>query len=318
MRFNKLDLNQLVVLDALLNEKSVKRAAEKVFLSPAATSCALARLRDYFEDELLHQLGKTMVLTAKAESLQRPVRDVLLQIQSITTSNPSFDPKTSTRKITIEASDYVMVVYLADLLRRAWVEAPGMQFDLRVVGTQSHSDLDSGEVDMLIVPEFFTAPGHPSERLFTDTWSCVVWDGNTDIGARLSLKQYLAMGHVGIEWGAGRLLTHDETVATRLGYSRRREVTAPNFTVVPHFLVGTSRVATLQTQLARKLVANSPLRILPCPLPIEPLFEAVQCHKYQELDPAVVWLRELMRQEAAKIGHEHQPAARPVRRRVAA
>lgn len=301
MRFNKLDLNQLVVLDALLNEKSVKRAAEKVFLSPAATSCALARLRDYFEDELLHQLGKTMVLTARAEALQKPVRDVLLQIQAITTTNPSFDAATSNRKITIEASDYVMVVYLADVLQRASSLAPRMQFDLRVIGMQSHDDLDSGEVDLLIVPEFFAAPNHPAERLFSDSWSCVCWNGNPVAGKKLSMKQFMAAGHVGIEWGAGRLLTFDETIAAKLGYVRRREVTAPNFTVVPQLLAGTQRIATLQTHLAKRLIASAPLSLLECPMPIPAFFEAVQWHKFQEQDPAIIWFRELLRSEAGKI-----------------
>jgi DNA-binding transcriptional LysR family regulator len=131
MRLNKLDLNQLVVLDAVLSERSVKRAAERLFLSPPAASCALARLRDYFKDDLLVQVGKTMVLTPRAESMQKPVRDVLLQIQAIVTMDPSFDPMTSTRKITIEASDYVMNVFLAEVLRQAWHEAPQMKFDLR-------------------------------------------------------------------------------------------------------------------------------------------------------------------------------------------
>lgn len=81
-------------------ERSVKRASEKLFLSAPTTSCALARLREYFEDELLVQVGKTMVLTPKAESLKKPVRDVLLQVQVITTTNPTFDAKASTRKIT--------------------------------------------------------------------------------------------------------------------------------------------------------------------------------------------------------------------------
>ncbi len=301
MRFNKLDLNQLVVLDALLNEKSVKKAAAKLFLSPAATSCALARLRDYFDDDLLLQVGKTMVPTARAESLEKPVREVLLQIQSITTFNPTFDAATSSRKITIECSDYVMVVYLADVLRRASKEAPRMEFDLRIVGTHSHNDLESGEVDLLIVPEFFAAPHHPAERLFQDSWSCICWDGNQKIGARLSLKQFLAAGHVAIEWGAGRLQTHDETIAVSLGYTRRREVTAPNFTVVPQLLVGTGRLATLQTHLAERLAASTALRLLPCPLPIPPFFEALQWNKHQKQDPAIIWLRTLLREEAARI-----------------
>lgn len=318
MRFNKLDLNQLVVLDALLNEKSVKRAAEKVFLSPAATSCALARLRDYFEDELLHQLGKTMVLTARAEALQKPVRDVLLQIQAITTTNPSFDAATSSRKITIEASDYVMVVYLADVLQRASSLAPSMQFDLRIVGTQSHDDLDSGEVDLLIVPEFFSAPNHPAERLFRDSWSCVCWEGNDIAGTKFSMKQFMAAGHVAIEWGAGRLQTFDENIAAKLGHARRREVTAPNFTVVPQLLVGTQRIATLQTHLARRLAASAPLRLLDCPLPVPQFFEAVQWHKFQEQDPALMWFRELLRSEAAKIENPEVAVTRARGRRPVA
>lgn len=84
MRFNKLDLNQLVVLDAILSTRSVGRAAERLFLSQPATSCSLARLREYFEDELLVPVGKTQVLTPLATELVKPVRDVLLQIQTIT------------------------------------------------------------------------------------------------------------------------------------------------------------------------------------------------------------------------------------------
>lgn len=142
MRFNKLDLNQLVVLDAVLSERSIKRAADKLFLSAPATSCALARLREYFEDDLLLQVGKTMVLTPKAQSLMKPVRDVLLQVQAITTTNPTFDAKTSTRKIIIQASDYVMNVFLGEVLRRVAEEAPLMQFDLRLIGMRTHEELE--------------------------------------------------------------------------------------------------------------------------------------------------------------------------------
>lgn len=299
MRFNKLDLNQLVVLDAVLAERSVKKAADRLFLSPPATSCALARLREFFGDDLLLQVGKTMVLTPKAESLRKPVRDVLLQVQAITTTNPTFDPRTSTRKITIESSDYVMNVFLAEVLRRAWNEAPLMQFDLRLIGTHSHADLENGEVDMLIAPEFFAAPDHPNERLFDDTWSCVTWVGNDELDSVISLKKYLTLGHVIIEWGAGRLVTFDERVAIDQGFKRRREITAPSFTVVPQLLIGTRRIATLQTRLAKLLSLQAPLRILPCPLPMPTLFEAVQWHKYHERDPAISWFRDLLRRVSA-------------------
>lgn len=294
MRFNKLDLNQLVVLDAVLSERSVKKAADRLFLSAPATSCALARLREYFEDDLLQQVGKTLVLTPKAESLTRPVRDVLMQVQAITTTNPTFDPSTSTRKITVEASDYVMNVFLGEVIKRAAREAPLVQFDLRLTGTHSHSDLENGEVDVLIVPEFFVAPGHPTERLFIDTWSCVRWVGQHTEQRKWNLKQYLSLGHVVCEWGAGRLTSSDERVALRHGYIRRREVTAPNYTVIPQLLLGTSRVATLQTRLAQQLALSAPLKLLPCPLPMPALVEVAQWHKHRDRDLALVWFRGLL------------------------
>ncbi len=83
MRFNRFDLNLLVVLDALLTERNITRAGEKVFLSQSATSGALARLREYFDDPLLVQVGRKMVLTPLGESLIIPVRELLMKIQAI-------------------------------------------------------------------------------------------------------------------------------------------------------------------------------------------------------------------------------------------
>ena len=159
MRFNKLDLNQLVVLDAILSTRSVGRAAERLFLSQPATSCSLARLREYFEDELLVPVGKTQVLTPLATELVKPVRDVLLQIQTITRARPTFDPATSTRRFTIESSDYVISVFLSEVVRKAATLAPFMQFDLRAISPQSPEHLEGGEVELLIAPEFNTVAG---------------------------------------------------------------------------------------------------------------------------------------------------------------
>lgn len=298
MRFNKLDLNLLLVLDALLTEGSVKKAAEKVFLSPPATSNALARLREYFEDDLLQQVGKSMILTPKAVALQEPVRDVLLRIQAITTTIPVFDPKTCERRITIGASDYVMHVFLAEVLQHIWREAPLMKFDLRLVDAKSHAELDSGAVDLLITPEAFTAPGHSAEYLFNDDWSCVTWAGNDDLPCELTLNHYLSLGHVIVRWNDVRFTSYEERIIAQHGYMRRTEITAPGFAVLPQFLIGTHRIATLQTRLAHKLASQAALRVLPCPLPIPCVIEQLQWHKYHELDPAISWVRDVMREVA--------------------
>jgi DNA-binding transcriptional LysR family regulator len=113
MRFGRLDLNLLVALDALLTEKSVSLAADRLCLSQSATSSALGRLRDYFGDELLVVRGRQMVLTARAESLVEPVRAVLEQVRSTIAVAPQFDPATADRQIRIMASDYSTEVLLA-------------------------------------------------------------------------------------------------------------------------------------------------------------------------------------------------------------
>ncbi|OVZ60370.1 LysR family transcriptional regulator [Pigmentiphaga sp. NML080357] len=315
MRFNKLDLNLLVVLDALLATRSVSRAAERVFLSQPATSLALGRLRDYFDDELLVPVGKTLVLTPLAEQLIKPVREVLLQIQTVTRARPTFDPATATRRFTIESSDYVIAVLLSEVVRRAARLAPLMQFDLRAISPQTHEHLDSGEIELLIAPEFAIVQGHPAEPLFEDTFSCLVCQAHSAPDAAISREAYFAAGHVGVEWGGGRRITYDARMLAGSRQVRRQDVIAPNFTLVPELLVGTPRIATLPTRLARHMAARFPLRVVPCPIAIPRFAENVQWHKYQERDPAISWLRELLRTTARDLPPLDASRRGPPRRR---
>ncbi|HWK61580.1 MAG TPA: LysR family transcriptional regulator [Eoetvoesiella sp.] len=299
MRYNKLDLNQLVVLDALLSTRSVGQAADRLFLSQPATSCALARLRSYFEDELLVPVGKTQVLTPLAAELEKPVRDVLLQIQAITHTRPGFDPRTSTRRLKIEASDYVISVFLSAAMRKAETLAPLMQFDLRSISPQTPEHLNGGEIDLLIAPEFAIVPGHPSELLFEDDFSCLASTEHPLDAKTLTADQYFNTAHVGVEWGGGRRITFDaKTIAASGNRARRQDLIAPSFTLVPDLLVGTSRIATLPTRLARQMTSRFPLKLLPCPVEVPSFSENLQWHKFQERDPAIAWLRSLLLETA--------------------
>lgn len=314
MRFNKLDLNLLVVLDALLATRSVSRAAERIFLSQPATSLALGRLREYFDDELLVPVGKTLVPTPLAEQLVKPVRDVLLQIQTVTRARPTFDPATATRRFTIESSDYVITVLLAEVVRRAARLAPLMQFDLRAISPQTPEHLDSGGIELLIAPEFAVVAGHPAEPLFEDTFSCLLCEAHFAPDFDLSSEAYFDATHVGVEWGGGRRITYDAKMLSRGRRQRRQDVIAPNFTLVPELLVGTPRIATLPTRLARHMAARFPLRVVPCPIAIPRFAENLQWHKYQERDPAISWLRGLLRATAADLpALDEVPRASPRR-----
>jgi len=300
MRFDKLDLNLLLVLDVLLSTRSVTRAAERLFLSQPATSLSLRRLREYFEDELLVPVGKANVLTPLAIELIKPVRDVLLQIQTITRARPSFDPATSTRRFIIESSDYVISVLLAKVVRRATKRAPLMQFDLRALSPQTPEHLESGEAELVIVPEFATVPGHPAEPLFADTFSCLL-SADHPLKDRMTVNQYFDAAHVGVEWGGGRRVTYDARLISTGKRVRRQNVIAPNFTLVAEMLVGTTRVATLPTRLAHQLAGRFPVRVARCPIAIPRFTEKLQWHKYQERDPAIAWLRALLHETARNL-----------------
>lgn len=308
MRLNKLDLNQLAVLDALLAERSVGRAAERMLLSQPAVSCSLARLREIFSDDLLVPVGRTMVLTPLAVDLVKPLRDVLLRMQAFTANHASFDPAIVKRRLKIEVSDYMVEVFIAEVLRRCAVSAPELEFDIRMINKHSPDHLAQGDIDLLIGPDFFRADDQPFERLFDDGFSCVVWEGNSLVGDELGIGQFFEFGHVVTEWG-GQPSIEDQFLTSR-GTPRKREVVLPGYTLVPQFVIGSRRIATLQTRLAEQLASVSPLRVLACPVEMPVAKEIVQWHRYRDLDPVIRWVRTLMHGIAVK-GPETVTSATP-------
>src|ERR1044071_1288476 len=130
MHFEQLDLNLLVALDALLTERSITAAGVRVHLTQSAMSGALSRLREFFGDELLTQVGRKMVPTPLGESLGEPVRQILLQIKSTLYAKPGFDPASSTRHFSLMMSDYVATVLMGQVLVRAEAQAPRVRFNV--------------------------------------------------------------------------------------------------------------------------------------------------------------------------------------------
>ncbi len=304
MRINRLDLNLLACLYALLTHRNVSHAARQVHLSQPAVSAALARLRDYFGDPLLVQAGRRYDLSPFAASLVQPVRDLLLQAQALTRRRPEHDLARIERDITIVGSDYAFGAVLGPLFRLAERDAPGLRFELRAVGGYLAQELDRSDVDLVLSSASTVSPDHPSELLFSDTFSCVAWKDNPKIGRSLTRETFLRLGHVSAMLGHGRVPTLDQIAFDAQQIDRRIEVRVPSFTLVPQCVVETSRVATLHTSLARRLASHWPLRVLRCPIEIPPLVMAVQWHRYQSDDPAIQWVRRVLREVAVKEGLE--------------
>lgn len=300
MHYKGLDLNLLVVLDALFAEKNITWTGERIHLSQSATSGALARLRDFFNDDLLVQVGsKKMALTPLAEDLAQPVRELLLQIERVINKVPTFNPATSTRNLRLMMSDYVASVLMPRALPRAQHLAPGITFELLSNAEHPVEFLERGEVDLLIMPVDYTSKLHPAEELFQDRYVCMVWNENPEVGKEITLEHYRKLGHVVVRLGKQQMHVFDEWVLERMGFERRIEVVSMTFDLLPHVVVGTTRIATVPEQLARRCAAQFPIKLLPTPMEIPPLREITQWHSYRDMDAALIWFRNLLRSVVA-------------------
>lgn len=292
MRFGRLDLNLLVALDALLTERSVSLAADRLCLSQSATSSALGRLRDYFGDDLLVVKGRHMILTARGEELIEPVRAVLEQIRSTIAIAPPFDPATADRQIRIMASDYTTQVLLAEALAFLAREAPHMRFEIQPMGQSPVEALERGFIDLLMTIDFAVSADHPSQILFEDDYVVVGDAANPAMQGEMTRERYFELGHITARFHRAQMPAFDEWFTRRQKQQRRIEVIAPSFLSLPGLVLNTNRVVTMHRRLAQQVVATFPLVMREMPFVMPPIRQVVQWHLTNNNDRALRWVVE--------------------------
>ena len=292
MRRPRMDLNLLIALDALLEERNVTRAAERMHVTQSAMSGILARLREYFEDPLLVPIGRSMHLTPRAEGLIEPIREILLKLDATLGTLPEFDPATVERHFVVIASDYVSRVLLADVLRRIALLAPRLTFDVRPTHAGMLSELDQGEVDFLVTPAHLALPQHPQAALFEDTYHVVACQQHPALKGAISLEQYRSFDHVVYQNEQGTNPWFEQWYANQHGKTRHIAVIAHGFLLIPQYVVGTRRIATVQSRLARQFEQSMPVQVLVPPLETPRLTEVLQWHRYRDEDPGGRWVRD--------------------------
>ncbi|ADG20689.1 LysR family transcriptional regulator [Paraburkholderia atlantica] len=298
MRFKGLDLNLLVALDALMTQRNLTAAAQSVNLSQPAMSAAVARLRDYFGDDLFVMRGREFVPTARATELAGPVREALSHIQLSIISRDVFRPDKSNRRFRVCLSDFMTLVYFQNVIKRVAREAPSVGFELLFPDDEPGELLRRGDADFLILPELLLADAHPKAPLFEEKLVCVGCPTNKQLSRRLALEKYMSMGHVTVRFGRGRRPSIEEFFLLDLGLKRREEVIVPTFDLIPRVLLHTNRIATIPLRLAKYFAEVTPLRIVDVPLPLSCFTEAIQWPSLHNGDPASIWMRELLLEEA--------------------
>jgi DNA-binding transcriptional LysR family regulator len=296
MRFQGLDLNLLVALDVLIEERSVSRAAERLHLSQPAMSAALRRLRDYFHDPILSAHGKKMIPTPHALRLRGALRALLTDVERMVSLSTQFDPATSQRRFRIGASDYLSIVLFTHLVPELEQVAPGVSVELVPPSDAMAAMLDQGELDLMITPAEHVSPDHPSELLFEERHVVAGWAGNPLVQGPLSEEDFLAAGHVAVEIGRLRPTSFAETFLREQGKERRIEVLVSSFAVAPEMLVNTRRLAVMHERLARAYAERIAIRFVEMPFAFPMMREMLQYNRTRSEDAGLRWLIALIKQ----------------------
>ena len=310
MDLTSLDLNALVVLDALLAERHVTRAAAKLGITQPACSHALARLRRSLDDPLLVRgPGGRMLPTMRAEALAPALRDALQSLATAIRGEPPFDPKTGQRAFRLGAGDHAELTLLPQLLARLARDAPGV--DVWVVPLTPNRDamvaqLASGAVDLAIGPPRRDWPDSLYSRtLFEDRFRCVVRRGHPACRGRLTLAKYCALSHLLLTPRGTPGSIVDDALA-RLGRSRRIAASIPHFAIAPYVIATSDLIATLGTRIVDRCSGPFGLCVMPPPLELPSFAITMIWHERAHHDGAQRWFRD----QIAAAASERPPARR--------
>jgi DNA-binding transcriptional LysR family regulator len=300
-QLGNVDLNLLVALDALLTERSVTGAAERLGRSQPALSASLQRLRRRFGDDLLVRVGNQYELTALAVQLRRRTALVLSEIERLFETRANFDPSGSDREFTIVTSDYGVSALGPALSKLLASEAP----DVRVRYLQVNDDFvdDAPEslrtVDGIMLPRGFLVD-LPSVTLYQDRWVCIVAADNERVGEELTMELLADLPWV-LSFHRPTAYSPAARQLQLLGVELQASIVVEGFMTVPSLIAGTERVGLVQKLLA-DTVAGPDLRVLECPFDPPPLVEAFWWHPTLDQDPGHAWFRSALTRAGDQLG----------------
>ena len=288
------DLNLLIVFTVLAEERNVTRAGTRLFLSQPAVSRALQRLRDMFRDDLLIRTSTGYQPTRKGELLLHELESTLPRLDRLL-SGTDFDPATEDTLFRIAATDHATHVLCPLLCRTVLPSAKKVAFSFVPLHDAQFEAMEKGRIDLLLIADDGVAPSHLArEIIFEVEFVCVVAKGSPFKRA-LTLKQYLAADHIGINI-VGGIQTIPEKRLSSIGAKRHCPMVVPYHTAAMRSLVGTDLVATVPKAIAKLEASNPNLRIVKAPALLGTYKYLMAWHPRMNTDTAHIWLRSIIRE----------------------
>jgi DNA-binding transcriptional LysR family regulator len=318
VKVNRIDLNLLVYLDALLRERNVTQAANQLSLSQPAMSNGLRRLRELFDDPLLVRTSEGMTPTERALELEPIVREVLSKVDHAVQPRTEFEPEKAERVFRIMASDYAEATLLPSVLGKLRELAPGITLDIMTPSDVSFLDVERGKVDM-VINRFDSMPQSFHQiLLWNDSFTCVV-NTNNPVLEDFTLDNYMEADHVwvsktGMGVGVGvdpsdvQRLGWVDAALNKLGKKRQIRVFTRHYQAAMTMAEQNDLIVTLPTRAAQLKKDNPRVVLREPPLEIPPLELKMAWSPLLQHNPANKWLRKLITDTARELdGQEATP-----------
>jgi DNA-binding transcriptional LysR family regulator len=294
MDIRSLDLNLLVVFDAMLEHQNVTKAAEAMRLSQPAMSAAISRLRVLFDDPLFVRTGSGMAPTPQAQALSPSVRLVMQTIQTDILRPKKFDPSASDRTFTLVTPDIAEVNFLPRLLSALAEKSPHLNLKTLAMPREAAADsLASGSAEMAIgyFPDLHKA-GFFQQKLITNSHVCLVRKNHPHVGEKITQAQFLQASHAVVKPDGREHLF--ESFLQSKGIQRRVVVELSHFMSLLPIIETSNLVATVPKDLAEFFVQHGEVRHVPTPMKSPVIDVHLFWHQRFQKDPAHIWLRQII------------------------
>lgn len=294
MNIRDIDLNLLVLLDALLRERSVTKAALAMNMSQPAMSNALRRLRKLLGDPVLVRTARGMQPTDRALKLQRPVRTALAQLETAVAPHRAFEPATAERLFTVLITDYAASVLMPHVVSVLEQEAPNIALNILSAGSDAIDQIERGEADFL-VNRFGKLPANfHQQQLWSDHMACLIRKDHPALvaaGGELTLDTFLEQKHVLITQTGVGLSRIDEVLADH-GKSRQISVLTRHYQLPRELVANSNMIVALPARIARYQARHLGLAVLDPPVELPEFQIGIAWGALDHHDVAHRWLRE--------------------------
>lgn len=288
-----IDLNLLVVFDALMCERHVTRAGEKLGLSQPATSNALSRLRYLFDDQLFVRTAKEMEPTTKGIALADSIKKILQQIQLTLDQEDTFIPETSERLFVIGMADYIEFLFLPQLMQQLASVAPKVKIRIRSFNDQKAAmAIDTGEIDIAIGFFSTTFAWHQQQHLFQEEYVGLCRQEHPFLAEKITIKEYLAVQHLLVSPTDEDMSGSVNLILAKQKLKLDVALSVPHFLIAPLIIAKTDLVTTMAARIAKSFAVDLDLRLFALPFETKGFSVNMLWHARNDQDFAHLWLRQ--------------------------